>query len=146
MKKQKFKIWNTETKKMCGVCTLKELLLSETEDAYKDGIFEGSQPPKDRNLKPESEDWNHLVFLQSIGSFDRNKVEIFEEDWVMPLHENKATEKNCGYVEFDPQLAGYLVRYKNGHGWRSFTDMIVIGNRCEHPDWPWLYGGIKIKK
>jgi len=127
---KKFKVWNTESKKMCGTYTLTELLLLNANEAYVAGIVEALQPVKCRKLEPKIEDWNHLIFLESTGLPDKDGTEIFKDD-IFETSTNrrgKVVFKNGGFVlEFyKPLEQCHLVYFiKNGK---------VLGNIYENPE------------
>ena len=106
----KFRAWGPNTKHMWS--------WEESQGCSIKGFFNGG---------------GESIQMQFTGLKDKNGKEIYEGDIVCP-DKNNQNEKTVGSVEWHEQLACFIVRYKDGTGWKSFIEMEVIGNIYENPE------------
>ena len=126
MREIKFRAWSIKGKTMWHIN--KQMTLSIEGDSWqiRDNAI------SNRFMCSWHEDEKGIL-MQFTGLKDKNGKEIYEGDIICP-DKNNQNEKTVGSVEWHEQLACFIVRYKDGTGWKSFIEMEVIGNIYENPE------------
>ena len=139
----KFRAWDKENKIMLAVNNICNLF-------WDSKFIEGYELVPDPKGKREYDLIDHIIdfadaiLMQSTGMFDKNGVEIFEDDIVKTTRFFGRADESGGFYEYEKELIGIVKQLEGawvietGKGavylWSDIDENEILGNTWENPE------------